>query len=74
MTILIKDISEVKNSAKSLECNVYKKKKKLELDDANQWRCSLKDGSLGLGASGSVIIFKKKKVHTVFVALVIRNS
>ena len=50
------------------------KEKKLELDDANQWRCSLKDGSLGLGASGSVIIFKKKKVHTVFVALVMRNS
>ena len=51
-----------------------RKKKKLGLDDTNQWRCSLKDGSLGLGASGSVIIFKKKKVHTVFVALVIRNS
>lgn len=26
--------------------------------DTNQWRCSLKHGSLGLGASGSVIIFK----------------
>lgn len=52
-----------------------KRKKKLVLDDTNQWRCSLKYGSLGLGASGSVIIFKKKKkVHTVFVAFVIRNS
>ena len=42
------------------------KEKKLELDDANQWRCSLKDGSLGLGASGSVIIFKKKKKFTQY--------
>ena len=55
-------------------CTKRKKKKKLGLDDTNQWRCSLKDGSLGLGASGSVIIFKKKKIHTVFVALAIRNS